>query len=513
MAQKHVLIHEIIEDHNDRMLNLKRYYPFFKLQENVFIQYKEGKYSELDMGYILMATLRYFIHENNFNEKDVTYFEYEEFISELLNRDFSLIIDKNNERELIKYIFDKIKNDGKPFEFTYFDPVLKCKKTARIKLLDAKLEGEIVYYHITSDAIEFYLDTKEIKDESKISIQQLLLEKMINSNNFKGGIDVVRRINNEVSKLIYKKKEVIRILSYDVFEGSKACEEYMQTVAKWFSEEQKLFSKNKELIETALKKVELDASTQHNKQKFYKSLEEINSLEIELKKAINKHGELIRETMELQNASDQIISSAKFKKLRPVFDFKEVLIKIEAVDNPRLMGDIFSPLFEPSIIKSFPLFSIDNMLTYKPQTDEESEKIPQNEANEEYVYEDEVEEQRIDNNFEKLVVELFNQIMLKGKINLRELNGIYEIKFGKEILVNGDYYSFLVHISQKKEYLVDKLVDSQDTFFEGIIAEKMSGDIKKKYEGLKIRLIHDSEDEIELLPGFKVSNIIFERIN
>ena len=41
-----------------------------------------------------------------------------------------------------------------------------------------------VWYSISSDAIEFYLDTKEIKEESRISVQQLLLEKMIQAQNF-----------------------------------------------------------------------------------------------------------------------------------------------------------------------------------------------------------------------------------------------------------------------------------------------------------------------------------------
>jgi hypothetical protein len=41
-----------------------------------FDQYKDGKYCALDMGYILMAVLRFFIEENNFKEKDITYNEY-----------------------------------------------------------------------------------------------------------------------------------------------------------------------------------------------------------------------------------------------------------------------------------------------------------------------------------------------------------------------------------------------------------------------------------------------------
>ena len=65
MALKHVMINDIIAEHSARMQNLKKYYPFFVLSETTFSQYKEGKYAYLDMGYITMASLRFFINENN----------------------------------------------------------------------------------------------------------------------------------------------------------------------------------------------------------------------------------------------------------------------------------------------------------------------------------------------------------------------------------------------------------------------------------------------------------------
>ena len=78
------MIGEIITDHRERMLNLKKYYPFFRLMDASFDQYKDGKYCALDMGYILMAVLRFFIEENNFKEKDITYNEYLSFFKLLL---------------------------------------------------------------------------------------------------------------------------------------------------------------------------------------------------------------------------------------------------------------------------------------------------------------------------------------------------------------------------------------------------------------------------------------------
>ena len=47
---EHILIHEMIEDHNERMLNLRKYYPFFQLMNTNFSTYKEGRYEVLDMA-------------------------------------------------------------------------------------------------------------------------------------------------------------------------------------------------------------------------------------------------------------------------------------------------------------------------------------------------------------------------------------------------------------------------------------------------------------------------------
>ena len=222
MALKHVMINDIIAEHSARMQNLKKYYPFFVLNETTFSQYKEGKYSFLDMGYITMASLRFFINENNFREKDITYEEYESFLTELLDRDFEISDTDEEKKQLTSYIFDKLKNDGRAFEFKFYDPEVRKNRIYRVKLIDSRIENGQVLYTITSDGIEFYLDTKEIKDESKINISQLLLEKMIRSNNFKGGIDVVKRINSQVTKLLLEKEQVLKLLSIDVFEGAKA---------------------------------------------------------------------------------------------------------------------------------------------------------------------------------------------------------------------------------------------------------------------------------------------------
>lgn len=529
MAEKYIMIHDIMSEHKERMLNLKKYYPFFVLCETTFSQYKEGKYIELDMGYITMATLRFFINENNFHESEITYEQYEGFLAELLRREFALQAEASEEQELIGYIFDKIKNDGKAFAFTYFEPEEKRKKTARVKLIDSRIVDGVVLYHVTKDGIEFYLDTKEIKDESNISVQQLLLEKMIQSENFAGGIEVIRRINNEVNRLILQKKEVLDLLSYDVFTGAKASEAFMETAARWFEEESKLFEKNRALIDKAFQKAntanrelleqESYGESRNLRNRDYVSdgmpgaelseknnqgagkgsltgsaiLTEIHKLDTELKKTIIRHGELIKETIELQNIADEMIARAKLRKLRPVFHFRNALKRTMDVNQPKQLGLLVAPLFMPKLRKTFAVETIDRMLESRLDNQDYSEKIEKKEVDADYIFEDELEESRIAGNFGRLFEELLEQLWKHGKTALPELMAIYEIKFGREIYKNGDVYSFLVHLAQKNQYDLKKMQKKQDTFLEGLVMKELSIEKKDQYGDINFQITYDTE--------------------
>lgn len=509
------MLHDIIDFHGDRMRNLRRYYPFFCLQNTAFHLFKEGKYAFLDMGYITLAVLRFFIEENQFNDRTVQYPEITEFISGVLIRDFGLSLPTEEEKELVDYIFDKLKNDGKPFVMEYFDPVKKTKAAVRMKLIDATLSGSTVQYSVTADAIEFYLDTKEIRDESKINIQQILLEKMIHTKNFKGGIDVIRRINSEVNRLRLQKREVLALLGSNVFDGVKALEEFNQTGMRWFSEEQKLFSHNMELMERARAKAEETADGA----KDMESLRGIYQLETELKKAMANHGELLSDCMDLQVRADEMIHKYKYSRLRGAFDFRGFVAAAEEAQDVTLLAHLVEPLLFPKLQKQFSLLQTDELLSLPPEGGETAEVVE--EAKEEmYRFDDEIEEERISGNYAAIVKTLFDELLEAEKVSLSKLNRKLELKFFDGIFKNSDYYSFLVHICQKKEYDLDRVRTKQDTFFEGILAELLAESGMKKYAGLRFRLVMKPEAEelvhqiagLERDASFVTTEIVFERI-
>ncbi len=515
------MIQEVVDFHYERMQNLKKYYPFFKIQDSSLTQYKDGKYVDIDMGYVLMAVLRFFIEENNFNNMEVTYAKYVAFLAPLLERDFGIPSTSDETKELIGYIFDKIHNEGKPFYMDYYDPATRKKNVTRVKLINSQLDGDQVTYTLTSDAIEFYLDTKEIKDESKINIEQLLLEKMIRSQDFRSGIQVVRRINHEVNMLSLRKNEVIQVLSNDVFEGMKAYDSFVKTGMKWFEEEQRLFSNNTELIRKAVEKAELSSHTEGNSDSYIQSLQDIHELEKELLRAIGKHNALLVDCIDLQKKADEMLRSAKLGKLRASFDFKDYESKIRLKQDTSLLKAMIEPLLLPNIRKTWNIASVDELTTYPQSAEEQAEKIEETKDSK-YVYEDEKEDERIRSNFTAIAKTLFDMLIAKEKFDLRVLNRKLEVKYFDEIFKNSDYYSFLVHLCQKKAYRLWETLKEPDTFLEGIIADMLALPENTKYEKLYFEIVMTkelSEDMIENIQvvsseervSFFTSNIKFIR--
>lgn len=457
---------DIISDHRERMLNLKKYYPFFRLIDTSFSNYKDGRYEILDMGYIVMAVLRFFIEENNFKEKDVTYPEYLDFLRLILKRDFGLELNEEDSKDIADYIFDKIKNEGKPFEFSYYDPVDRKKRVSRMKIIESSIRDNTVWYSISPDAIEFYLDTKEIKDESRISVSQLLLEKMINSQNFRGGVEVVERINEEVNRLKLKKNEVMTILAGDVFAGIEAYEEFVKTGMKWFQDEEKLFKKNRDLIAKSIEKLNASGSTGEG---YYRTMNEIYNLETQLKQAMNRHSELLRDCTEMQKMTDEAVKRAKLGRLRSHMDFTAAMSDLIKKDDADILVTLLSPLLKPNIRKTFNLMSIDDALMVKPPRYEEKEKVS-GQRPEDIVFEDELEEQRIRDNYIFLMKNLVECLKKSDILTLGQFAEIMKKAYGGRILKNADFFSFFVNLCQKDEYSLGTDA-GEDTFLDSYMEE------------------------------------------
>ena len=497
MSENQKMTEDIVGSHGERMKNLSKYYPFFKLWESGLSAYKDGAYADVDMPYITMALLRYFIEQNQFNQRAVTGEMACGFIKTLLDADFDVSAD--NQGELAGYIFDKICNDGRPFVFSWFNPRDKKKQVFRLKFIESSYRDGQITYALTEEAIAFYLDTKEVQEESRISIENILLSKMVASRNFKGGLEVLSRISHEVMRLEAKKDGIIRLLGYNVFEGVRALSDFMAHGLAWFEEEEKLFAQNRVLVDKAM------AMT-----RTAQTAKDVYELDAALKAAMKKHSDLLGMCTALQMRADEMIVRAKHSRFRASVDFEDYMEKMMAADSVSALEDFVKPLFLMNLKKTFYTGQLDDLLSYKPEENIATE-VDYGGRETAYIYDDEAAEARIQHNFDYFLKVLFEQISDKGRVALSYLNHLYEMKFGSEIYFNGDYYAFLTHLSQKTAYDLSTVDTVQDTFLEGIMAQFLKTENGQPFRNLKFSLSYRADIKIELPNTFDMTEIVFER--
>lgn len=499
MAENNEMMEDIIDSHPERMNNLSKYYPFFKLMDNAFGSYKDIDVKDLDMPYLVLAVLRYLIEENHFNHKKVTYDDICGFIGCRIREDFGLTPEPDRMKALESYIFDKMCNDGRPFILTWFDPCAKKKRISRIRFIESRYDQGQLHYILTEEALSFYLDTKEIREESRISVEHILLSKMVSSKNFKGGLDVVARIGQEVSRLEASKDQVLRLLGHHVFEGVQALDDFMNRGMAWFEQEHEMFAKNKALVDQAM------AMCTENE-----TLKEINALDRALKTVMRKHENLLDACTKLQIQADQMISRAKHNRFRKAMDFENYKARMMEADSLEALAAFVKPLFGLKMRKTLPLSQLDDLLTCKIEEAAEKERIVTGRTRE-YIYEDEAADLRIETNFKYFLKILFERLLARGRVSLTELNRLYTLRLGSDICDNGDYYTFLAHISQKNFYDLSKAAVSPDTFLEAATAKFLISSEWARYRLLKFKLTYMPETLIETKEGFYISEIIFER--
>ena len=170
-----------------------------------------------------------------------------------------------------------------------------------------------------------------------------------------------------------------------------------------------------------------------------------------------------------------------------------------------------NPLLKIKFNKTFNLKNTDELLTYTINNEEDIEEVTTYEETE-YISLDDIEDERIASNFIIFMNLLMKFLLEKGQFSLREFNLYLAGKFKGDILKNGDYYSFILHIAQKDYYDLSKLDVDEKTIFDKIIIDLLTPENRNEFIGLKFRVIPMPEDLIEISSLFKITNIKFERV-
>jgi hypothetical protein len=500
MTEEYEFINEMISDFEERNQFLKKYYPYFKIIGDGTKVFQKTSLEQLDIGFILLTTLRFLVEENNFKNRGVSYNEISDFLYYLVNKAYLIVLPELEKAALTEEVISMLTNSGQPYEFHYYDPTSQKKSISRITYMKGEIDpllGSLKYY-ITDSGIEFYLETKEIKELNKISIQQVLLEKMVSSKNFKGARQVVQRITNQVAKLHLMKREVLNLINFNPVEGDKLYGEFFSKSMDWFDKEEDYFINNLKAVENAREKTSSADGLD--------TIRDINALNDELKKASEKYGDLLSEVVDLKKKVDEIRAARKIKVLKTTFDYRNVVDKMIGMDRSDDLALLMSPFLESKKKKFFDFKRIDSLLNFRVSCEEDTEVVVEEDIME-YIFDDVVENERIKNNHDKYIACLYSLLNKNNEITLNEYNDYLESVFTDKVFFNGDYFSFLIALSGKTRYVEEELNEDISD-----LEESMKAFREKTGHYIAFEIIFRPEESIVLRSGFQTTNFIIRRL-
>lgn len=180
-------------------------------------------------------------------------------------------------------------------------------------------------------------------------------------------------------------------------------------------------------------------------------------------------------------------------------------------DDITLLGMLVRPIMGLNTQKTLGIKRIEDLITYKPGRDDKAELITDT-VPENIVYDDELEDERIRANYSALIKVLLSLLKRRNCIDLRTFNECAARIFGEELFENGDYYSFIVHLCQKKEYSFEADRQKPETFLDEIFHDCAQTPEYASCLGTHFTITPaDPPDEIELAEGFTISNIHFTK--
>ena len=233
-------------------------------------------------------------------------------------------------------------------------------------------------------------------------------------------------------------------------------------------------------------------------------------MELELKKAIARHSELLGACTALQKKVGELVAKSKFAALKRSLDFKRMGQRLMERDRADLLEALIMPLFDIHTNKTLHFGRLEDLLMVNPEKTEVIEAVSEGEE-QAYIYEDEIEDARIQKNYILLFENLLQTLERQEVFTLKEWQRQLSIQLGEKALYNGDYYSFLVHLAQKKEYDIRKMVEKPDTFLEEAV--KVFLEEHKEYENVTFTLTMLPEEEMFLGEHMSVTNLLVERGN
>lgn len=511
----------LLDDFHDeiemRLDQVKLYYPIIE----VFRRRKADDALVKILPELCFLLLLFFIYEGKLKHRGLTFEEIEIFINKSMSRMLpsSEKVSREAVRGLTTELLDALQNDGRNFIFHVYSFKSHSFKEKYIKLLEIKQadDGSLQYF-ITEQGVDFFLKTKEFPDETKITINLLLFQKQMEKGAFGYAYETVRRLNMEVQKKKDKKYTLLEDLMYGQIDYGQSYSNYHKSVTTQFEEESELFNAAIQNVRSAFNEYIERINNNEATEKEIRIFTLIKIIEKEISKAQTLHTELLKEVAGFTREYDRVLGVRRKAIFSDRFSFQGEFDRVISQNkSPETLKFLFEPLVRPKLRKSFnPLRALEPHRISKSEMDIKDEQEDKEDA--ERVTIDELTANRVRRNFMFYAVNLFKALLDKKQISLQEFCNIILEKYSEDLLYNGDFISFIIEMnrekdvgSHKREIDYSNTQISLDGDFKSIEEIFLKAAIDAKLDGLikKITIESYPGEDIELLPGLKITNMIF----
>ncbi|MXQ54970.1 hypothetical protein [Shimazuella alba] len=215
------MFNEIFHGFSNRMNSLLVIQPILDLE-------KKERYKQYPLVSIGVSILLFILENMLRNSDRNTYEDIARFLQVLLRDRWNEELSFEESLEMTKVIVrEYLRNNGQPFQISYYDFEQKQQKTKYYHLIDFSDNYTLkdikrnASFRLTPDAIESLFKTREIFQEMQISIMQMYFRQQIQRKVFDGALqtteELIFSINNEKIKM----KQLIERIVKDVLQIAK----------------------------------------------------------------------------------------------------------------------------------------------------------------------------------------------------------------------------------------------------------------------------------------------------
>ncbi|WP_027631032.1 hypothetical protein [Ruminiclostridium cellobioparum] len=510
----------LIEDFTDeidmRMDQIKIFYPIMELLRK---RKTDQRYIEL-IPELCFLVLAYLIYEGKLKHRGLTFDNVEAFVSKALKRIYISEPEPEISRDLAFELLDGLQNGGRNFVQNTFSFKGQAFREKYIKFIEIKqTENGSLQYFITEQGVDFYLKTKEFPEETKITINLLLFQKQMEKGAFSFAYETVRRLNMEVQKKKDKKYTLLETLMYGEMDSGEEYMAYHRSIVQQFQEESELFNVAINNVQSAFGEYIDRINDGKASDKELRSFTLIKIIEKEIGRAQTLHTELLKEAVSFTREYDNVLGLRRKAIFTEKFNFQREFERLVSHnENPELLKYIFEPLISPNIRKSFNLLRI-----LEPQSvvksRQENNAATDEEKDSDRATVDDITRVRVKDNFIFYAARLLEALIVYKELDLKHFCSLLVKKNSEASVYNGDFISFVIELNRNKDIgrhvrtisLSDVFPKTDDDMktIEEIFTRAM---YKVKAEGRINRITVTSypDEDVELLPGLKITNMIFK---